>query len=164
MRQLSHSVLLSGLLLATATTNAADKPAGITLVPAGAGTVTQAPADHFTGQAQVSARFGHPAPSRLGGGLVTFEPGARTAWHSHPLGQTLFITAGHGWIQSWGDVPVAMHAGDMVWIPPGVKHWHGAAPGSAMAHIAVSEALDGRSVTWMEQVSDTQYPAKNLAQ
>jgi 4-carboxymuconolactone decarboxylase len=90
---------------------------------------------------------------------VTFEPGARTAWHAHPLGQTLVVTSGIGRVQRWGDAIDEMRQGDIVWIPPGQKHWHGAAPNSAMTHVAIVEQLDGKSVDWMEKVSDPQYGA-----
>jgi quercetin dioxygenase-like cupin family protein len=93
----------------------------------------------------------------VGGGIVTFEPSARTAWHTHPLGQTLIVTAGVGLVQSQGGPAQEIRPGDVVWIPPGVKHWHGAAATTGMSHIAFSEALDGQSVEWMEQVSDEQY-------
>jgi quercetin dioxygenase-like cupin family protein len=89
--------------------------------------------------------------------MNTFEPGARTAWHTHPLGQTLFFTAGRGWVQTWGDSIVEVFPGDVVWIPAGEKHWHGASPATAMTHIAITEALDGKAVDWMEHVSDEQY-------
>lgn len=96
-------------------------------------------------------------PARVGGATVTFEPGARTAWHTHPLGQTLIITQGRGWLQKWGEEIVEMNQGDIVWIPPEVKHWHGATPDTAMTHIAIAEAQDGSPVEWMEKVSDSQY-------
>ncbi|MDN0077790.1 cupin domain-containing protein [Crenobacter sp. SG2303] len=90
---------------------------------------------------------------------MTFEPGARTAWHTHPLGQTLIVTAGSGFVQKWGEAPQAIHPGDVVWIAPGEKHWHGASPTTAMTHIAIQEALEGSAVTWQEQVSAEQYCA-----
>jgi len=96
-------------------------------------------------------------PSRATGGRVTFETGARTAWHTHPLGQTLIITAGTGWIQQWGGPIEEIREGDVVWIPPGIKHWHGATPRTAMTHIAIQELLNGKNVEWMEKVSDEQY-------
>ena len=104
------------------------------------------------------------APARASGSLVTFEPGARTAWHTHPLGQVLIVTAGTGRVQRWGDPIDEIRQGDVVWIPPGQKHWHGAAPNSSMAHIAIVEQLDGKSVEWMEKVSDAQYGAPLRAQ
>lgn len=96
-------------------------------------------------------------PARVGGVSVTFEPGARTAWHSHPLGQTLLVTAGCGWVQRWGGPIEEIRPGDVISIPPGEKHWHGAAATTAMTHIAIQEYLDGKAVEWMEQVSDEQY-------
>ena len=114
-------------------------------------------ADNFTGAVQVDMRFQRSAPARTGGGIVTFAPGARTAWHSHPLGQTLIVTEGSGLVQHWGGPVQQINVGDAVWIPPGVKHWHGASATDGMAHVAIAEAQDGQSVAWMEQVSDAQY-------
>jgi quercetin dioxygenase-like cupin family protein len=117
------------------------------------------PAEWFTGTVRIDPLFKAPDPARVSGASVTFEPGARTAWHTHPLGQTLIVTAGAGWVQRWG-VPIEeIRPGDVVWFPPGEKHWHGAAPTTAMAHIAIQEALDGKVADWMEQVSDEQYRA-----
>ena len=115
------------------------------------------PAQNFTGSVRVDPLFGANAPSRTSGAYVTFEPGARSAWHSHPLGQTLVVTAGVGRVQSWGGAVQELHPGDVVWTPPNVKHWHGASPTTAMTHMAISEQLDGKAVTWMEKVSDEQY-------
>jgi quercetin dioxygenase-like cupin family protein len=120
---------------------------------------TQGPADYFTGAVRVDPLFQAPDPARVRGASVTFEPGARTAWHTHPLGQTLIVTSGRGWVQAWGGPVEAIHPGDVVWFPPGEKHWHGATPTTAMTHIAIQEALDGKVVDWMEQVSDEQYQA-----
>ena len=103
--------------------------------------------------------FGPNAPARMSGARVIFDPGARTAWHTHPLGQLLIVTAGTGRVQRWGDAVDEIRQGDVVWIPPGQKHWHGAAPNSSMTHIAIMEQLDGKSVDWMEKVSDAQYGA-----
>ncbi|ALG75311.1 cupin [Azospirillum thiophilum] len=114
-------------------------------------------AENFTGAVRVDSRFQGSAPARIGGATVTFEPGARTAWHSHPLGQTLIVTAGSGLVQEWGGSIQEITPGDIVWIPPGVKHWHGASSSNGMSHIAFSEALDGKSVDWMEKVTDEQY-------
>jgi 4-carboxymuconolactone decarboxylase len=119
----------------------------------------QGPAEHFTGSVRVDPLFQADAPARASGSLVTFEPGARTAWHTHPLGQILIVTAGAGLVQRWGDPVEEVHHGDVVWIPPGQKHWHGAAPNSSMAHMAIVEELDGKTVDWMEKVSDAQYGA-----
>ncbi len=115
------------------------------------------PAEHFTGSAHIDLLFSANAPSHTSGGSVTFEPGARTAWHSHPLGQTLIVTAGRGWVQQWGRQVEAMRQGDVVWIPPGVKHWHGATASTSVTHIAIQESLNGKTVEWMEKVTDEQY-------
>jgi quercetin dioxygenase-like cupin family protein len=115
------------------------------------------PADWFTGTVRIDPLFQPNAPARTSGASVTFEPGARTAWHTHPLGQTLIITAGCGRAQREGGSIEEIHPGDVVWFPPGVKHWHGATPTTAMTHIAIQEALDGKVVDWMEKVSDEQY-------
>jgi quercetin dioxygenase-like cupin family protein len=115
------------------------------------------PADWFTGTVRIDSPFKGTEPARVNGAIVTFEPGARTAWHTHPLGQTLIVTAGCGWAQRWGEPIEEIRPGDVVWIPPGEKHWHGATPTAAMTHIAVHEQLDGEVVDWMEKVSDEQY-------
>ncbi|HEV7439489.1 MAG TPA: cupin domain-containing protein [Methylobacterium sp.] len=113
----------------------------------------------FTGTVRVDPLFSAPEPARAGGALVTFEPGARTAWHTHPLGQTLIVTAGLGRVQREGGPIEEIRPGDMVWFPPGEKHWHGAGPTTAMSHIAIQEALNGSPVDWLEKVSDGQYGA-----
>jgi quercetin dioxygenase-like cupin family protein len=115
------------------------------------------PADWFTGTVRVDPMFSPPDPSRVGGALVTFEPGARTAWHTHPLGQTLIVMSGLGWVQREGGPIEEIRPGDVVWFEPGEKHWHGASPTTAMSHIAIQEKLNGSPVDWMEQVSDEQY-------
>jgi 4-carboxymuconolactone decarboxylase len=123
--------------------------------------VEDAPATHFTGSARVQSLFQATSPSRTSGASVTFEPGARTAWHRHPLGQTLIVTAGTGWIQQSGAQAQLMREGDVVWIPPGVKHWHGATATSRMTHIAIVESREGTTVEWMEMVDDKEYNAVN---
>ena len=115
------------------------------------------PADYFTGRVRLDPVIETPAPARLRAVSVTFEPGARTAWHTHPLGQTLYVIHGVGRVQKQGEAVREIRAGDTVWIPPGEKHWHGAAPDHAMTHIAIQEAVDGSAVEWMEQVSDADY-------
>lgn len=115
------------------------------------------PADWFTGAVRIDPLFQAPAPARVGGASVTFEPGARTAWHTHPLGQTLIVTAGRGWAQCEGGPVEEIHPGDVVWFPPGVRHWHGATPTTGMTHLAIAESLDGVVVNWMEKVTDQQY-------
>ncbi|MDP9115089.1 MAG: cupin domain-containing protein [Acidobacteriota bacterium] len=117
------------------------------------------PAEWFTGAVRMDPLLNPPAPARIVGVSVTFEPGARTAWHTHPLGQTLIVTAGCGRVQRWGSPIEEIRPGDVVWIPPGEKHWHGAAPTTAMTHIALQEQLDGKLVDWMEHVTDEQYSA-----
>src|SRR5689334_10114376 len=117
----------------------------------------KAPADWFTGLVRIDPLFEAPEPARVRSASVTFEPGARTAWHTHPLGQTLIVTSGLGWTQCWGGPKEEIRPGDVIWCPPGVKHWHGATPTTAMSHIAIQEALDGKVVEWMEQVSDEHY-------
>lgn len=118
------------------------------------------PADWFTGTVRIDPLFAPEGGSRAAGNAVTFEPGARTAWHTHPLGQTLLVTFGHGLVQREGGPVEAIHPGDVVWFEPGEKHWHGASPTTAMTHIAIQEALDGKAVEWMEHVSDQQYRAE----
>lgn len=113
---------------------------------------------YFSGQVKVDSLFQRNSPSRLTGGTVYFAAGARTAWHTHPLGQTLIVLSGTGWVQQWGHPAQPIKPGDMIWSPPHVKHWHGASATSPMSHIAISEALNGKTVTWLEQVSDSQYP------
>ena len=115
------------------------------------------PAEYFTGTVRVDPLFEAHAPARAMGVSVTFEPGARTAWHAHPLGQTLIVTAGCGRVQRWGGTIEEIRPGDVVWIPLGEKHWHGAAPTTAMTHIAIQEHCDGQTAEWMEKVSDEQY-------
>ena len=115
------------------------------------------PPEWFTGEVTIEPLSNPPEPSRVGVASVTFPPGARSAWHTHPLGQTLIVTAGTGWTQCEGEARVEIRAGDVVWCPPGRKHWHGATDTTAMTHIAVQESLGGSPVTWMEQVTDEQY-------
>ncbi len=118
------------------------------------------PAEWFTGTVRIDPLFSVNDPARAAGASVTFEPGARTAWHTHPLGQTLIVTFGYGFVQRWGGPVEAIRPGDVIWFAPGEKHWHGASPTTAMAHIAIQEQLDGKMVEWLEKVSDDQYKAK----
>jgi len=118
------------------------------------------PAETFTGAVRLDAPFKAIEPGRVAGSTVTFEPGARTAWHTHPLGQTLIVLSGVGWTQCEGEPVEEIRAGDVVWCPPNKRHWHGATRTSAMTHVAIVEALDGRTVEWMEHVSDEQYLAR----
>jgi len=165
----SASAVLAGVLAVRQKTDDAPPTAGarnsapraetIGITRKDAQVVGNAPAEHFTGSARVHSLLQANAPSRTSGAAVTFERGARTAWHSHPLGQTLIVTAGTGWVQQAGTQAQVIREGDVVWIPPGVKHWHGAAATSGMTHIALSEQRDGKTVEWMEKVSDQEYNA-----
>jgi 4-carboxymuconolactone decarboxylase len=154
------AIAISFWLLASGAHSQTSKDQGaIRIMRSGSQPTRQAPAENFTGSVRVDPLFQANAPARATGSFVTFELGARTAWHSHPLGQILIVTAGTGRVQRWGDPVEEIHQGDVVWIPPGQKHWHGAAPKSSLAHIAIVEQLDGKSVDWMEKVSDAQYAA-----
>jgi 4-carboxymuconolactone decarboxylase len=133
----------------------------ISIVRSGSQPSTMGSTEYFTGTVRVDALFQPHAPSRASGASVTFEPGARTAWHIHPFGQTLIVTAGVGRIQRWGSPVEEIRQGDVVWIPTGVKHWHGAAPNSSMTHIAIQEQLNGKTVDWKDKVSDEQYEVRN---
>lgn len=117
----------------------------------------QGAAEYFNGAVRIDPLFQAPEPARVSGGSVTFEPGARTAWHTHPMGQTLIITAGLGWVQHDGGPIEEVRPGDVIWFPPGLKHWHGATSTTALTHIAIQETVDGKNVDWLEQVSDAQY-------
>ncbi len=119
----------------------------------------QGPAEWFTGRVRVDPLWSAPGPARVGLALVTFEPGARTAWHTHPLGQTLVVTAGCGWVRRDGGPVETIRPGDVVWFPPGERHWHGATATTGMSHIAVQESQDGSPVTWLEHVTDADYAA-----
>ena len=127
---------------------------------AGSQPSAKGPEDWFTGTVRLDPLFTAPQPARVAGAAVTFEPGARTAWHTHPLGQTLIVTAGAGRAQRDGGLIEEIRPGDVVWFAPGEKHWHGASPTTAMTHIAIQEALDGKAVNWMEKVTDEQYGGK----
>ena len=153
-------VATGAALAATASANAQNAKqveGNIRITRSGSQPSRRGAADNFTGAVRVDSPFRGSDPARIGGASVTFEPGARTAWHTHPLGQTLVVTAGHGWVQSQGGPKEEIRPGDIVWIPPGEKHWHGATAGIGMTHLAISEALDGKTVDWMEQVSEEQY-------
>jgi len=135
----------------------ATPPASLTIAAAGSQPSAGGPAANFTGAVRVDPLFQPQAPSRTAAAYVTFEPGARSAWHSHPLGQTLVVTAGVGRVQQWGGKVQVIRPGNVIWTPPGVKHWHGAAPTTALTHMAIQEADQGKTVEWMEKVSDVQY-------
>jgi len=132
-------------------------PAGIAITHPGSVASVKGATQRFNGDVRIDMLFQAEPPSRLSGGMVTFEPGARTAWHTHPLGQTLIVTAGKGWVQPWDGEKREIVAGDIVSIPARVTHWHGATATTGMTHIALQEALDGKNVEWLEQVADEQY-------
>ena len=125
--------------------------------PNGSRPSSKGAAEYFTGSVIVEPIFGVKAGMQSTGGLVTFEPGARSAWHTHPAGQMLIVTSGTGWVQEWNGQKREIKPGDVIWTPPGVRHWHGATATNAMSHLAVQESVDGKNVEWMEQVSDDQY-------
>jgi quercetin dioxygenase-like cupin family protein len=174
MKLLAATTMSLGLMVsAAAYANQSSAPSGATAAPATSGQAVHAisitrsgsqpsakgPTEYFTGTVRIDSPFQASNPARVGGGTVTFEPGARSAWHTHPLGQTLIVTAGVGRVQQWGSPVQEMRPSDVVWIPPGVKHWHGAGPTTGMTHIAINEALDGKGADWMEKATDEQYRA-----
>jgi quercetin dioxygenase-like cupin family protein len=158
VKEMKKLAAIMGAFLVFTSVASAQAEQGVTVTRVGSQASATGPSSNFTGHVRVDSRFQGSAPSRIGGASVTFEPGARTAWHTHPLGQTLIVTAGAGLVQHWGGPVQEIRPGDVVWIPPGAKHWHGATPTTGMTHIAVSEARDGKSVDWMEKVTDDQYP------
>lgn len=155
MKHLAATALSLSLL---AFDSQAQEAPVLTVTPNGSQPSAKGPADFFTGTVRVDAPFKGTAPAAVSGATVTFEPGARTAWHTHPLGQTLIVTTGSGWVQEAGKPAQSIKPGDTVWIPPHVKHWHGATAKTAMTHIAIAEVQDGKVVEWMEQVSGQEYP------
>lgn len=136
---------------------AAAEPNDMEIKPAGSQPTKQGPTEWFTGAVRIDPLMDAPEPARVTGASVIFEPRARTAWHTHPLGQTLIVTSGCGWVQRWGGPVEEIRPGDVVWFAPGEKHWHGATDTTGMAHIAVQEKLDGTAVEWLEHVSDQEY-------
>jgi quercetin dioxygenase-like cupin family protein len=153
MKQLAMAVV--SLSLAASVTAQSDQ--GLRISRNGSQPSAAGPSENFTGRVRVDTPFRAEAPARASGGLVTFDPGARSAWHTHPLGQRLIVTQGFGLVQRWGGPIQEIRPGDVVWIPPGEKHWHGASLANGMSHFAIAEQLDGRSVEWLEKVSDAQY-------
>ncbi len=152
-------IALIALVIAAAAPAQAQEARGIVVSRAATRPPRVAPADHFTGTVRVLPLFGTTDTTRASGASVSFEAGARTAWHTHPRGQTLIVMAGTACVQHWGGPVEEIRPGDVVWIPAGVKHWHGASPASAMTHVAIVESLKGRSADWMEKVTDAQYGA-----
>ena len=156
MKLLAAAVPLLSLL-ASAPASANEESESVTVTRGGAQPSQRGPAETFTGSVRVDPLFDAIEPSRVSDALVTFEPGARTAWHTHPVGQILIVTAGVGWVQQWSGFVQEIRPGDVVRIPPGRKHWHGATATTGMSHIALQELQDGKRVDWMEQVSDQHY-------
>lgn len=157
---LAACLLLSGIVSSTPAHAETREARGQVVIPGGSRPSSAAPTRNFTGNVRVDPVFETQAPARAYASYVTFEPGARTNWHTHPLGQTLIVSFGVGLTQEWGGPIQVIRQGDVVLCPPEVKHWHGAAPDAAMTHLAIGERLDGGSVTWMEKVSDEQYQAR----
>ncbi len=156
------SLILAAVLANSAGQPCTAQPSGpsVTVQRSGSEPSAKGRPEWFTGAVRVDPLLKETPPSRMSGGLVTFEPSARTAWHIHPLGQTLIVTAGAGRVQQWDGPVQEIRPGDVVRIPPGVKHWHGALPDAGMSHVALSEAVDGKVVDWMEHVTDAQYQGK----
>jgi quercetin dioxygenase-like cupin family protein len=144
-------------IMARAMPATAQRSTTMQITPSGSQASRKGPGEWFTGTVRIDPLFQVPEPGRASGGHVTFEPGARTAWHTHPLGQTLIITSGLGWVQREGGPVEEVRPGDIVWFPPAEKHWHGASKDAAMTHIAIQEAINGKNVDWMEHVNEEQY-------
>jgi len=153
-------LMIPALLCACAVANAAEPRGGEQQVigKAGVQATSKGPVANFSGEVEVGPLLAASGSSRFSAGQVTFPAGARSAWHTHPAGQYLVVTAGSGWTQEWGGKPVAIRSGDVVWCPPGVKHWHGATRSTGMSHVAMTGTQDGKSVDWMEKVADADYP------
>lgn len=161
MTQSIIKTALCGAVLQASVAGAAESRQidGQHIVQAGEQASIVGPEQYFTGRVRIDPVWPADGNINASGGMVTFEPGARSAWHTHPAGQRLVVTSGVGLTQEWGKAVKVIRPGDVVWCPPGVKHWHGAAPGTAMTHLAVTGSVDGKNVEWMEQVSDEQYNA-----
>lgn len=160
MRSLVASAFITTFMVAT-TTQAADIPANksMSVVRNGEQAAIMGAPANFVGNARIDPLFPVRAPSNVSAGAVTFQPGARSAWHTHPLGQTLIVTAGMGWVQQVGGEKIVIKPGDVIWTPPGVKHWHGATATTGMTHIAIQESQNGKNVEWLEPVTEAQYEA-----
>lgn len=161
MRTFAATSLLATVLVTSAPSKAAELATGqaMNIVRNGEqASIMGAPAN-FAGSARIDPLFAVHGPSQVSAGAVTFQPGARSVWHTHPLGQALVVTAGNGWVQQENGEKQVIKAGDVIWTPPGVKHWHGATATTGMTHIAIQESLDGKNVVWMEPVSEAQYEA-----
>lgn len=160
IKHFGPAAILTGATLLLAATAGAQAPrAGVEIQRNGSRPSQKGPPETFTGAVRLDTPFSGRAPSKVSGSIVTFEPGARTAWHTHPVGQTLIVTSGCGWIQGEGGAVETIRPGDVVWTPPGVRHWHGGTAATAMTHVAIVESLDGERAKWMEPVTDAQYRA-----
>lgn len=161
MRTLVTASMLTAAILSDASAHAADFPKdqAMSIVRNGDQVSLMGAPGNFVGNARIDPLFAAREPSTVSAGAVTFQPGARSAWHTHPKGQMLVVTAGVGWIQQVGGEKTVIKPGDVIWTPPGVKHWHGATATTGMTHIAIQEAVDGKNVVWMEPVSEAQYEA-----
>lgn len=161
---LSNTLVMSLLMITSFSLNAQTQEhkamSHQAIIKNGSQSSIKGPDEYFTGTVRIDPLFPTTKPARSSGAYVTFEPGARSAWHTHPLGQTLIVTSGLGYTQEWGGPIVEIHPGDVITCPTGVKHWHGASPHNAMTHISVVEELDGKNVNWMEKVTDEQYNSK----
>ena len=157
------SILIAFFMLSIATQSSAEDAQSVIVSSKDSQKTAIGPTENFTGLVHIDSRFKANSPAGFSGASVKFEPAARTAWHTHPLGQTLIVTSGTGWVQHWNGPRQAIKQGDTVWIPPKVKHWHGASVNESMEHVAIAEPLDGKTVEWMEKVSDAQYglPSKS---
>jgi quercetin dioxygenase-like cupin family protein len=149
--------MLIAASLATSVASAAAAQQDMQIFPNGSRPSGRGPEANFTGSARVDPQFAAPDKTPLSAGHVTFEPGARSAWHTHPAGQLLIVTSGLGWVQEWNGTKREIKPGDVIWTPPGVKHWHGGSATNGMSHYAIQESVDGKNVDWMEKVSDDQY-------
>ena len=158
-KALAIAALLAGPALAGMAHAGEEGDSKMKIIRAADQQAVEGPEEYFTGKATIKGLFAHDDPSRVTGAFVTFEPGARTAWHKHPLGQTLIVTDGIGWTQVEGEEKVEFHEGDIMLCPKDKKHWHGATPDSSMTHIAIQEKLDGKNVEWLEKVTDEEYLA-----
>ena len=157
MEHIAIAGLAFSLAVSVSATAAVDPAPDMVITRAGTQASGKGPVQNFSGSVRVDPLFAAHPPSTASGAYVTFEPGARSAWHTHPQGQVLIVTAGVGRVQRWGGKIEEIRSGDVIWTPPGVKHWHGAAPATVLTHIAIQEAAGGKNVEWMEKVSDEQY-------
>ncbi|GFE74632.1 hypothetical protein NTCA1_22810 [Novosphingobium sp. TCA1] len=156
---IKRAIILAVLMALTDVASAQEGPTTMDIARKPDLKTVDAPSEYFTGKVTITGQFQRPAPSRVSGAIVHFEPGARSAWHTHPAGQTLIVTEGVGWTQIEGGGKYEFHAGDILWCPADHKHWHGATPHEGMTHIAIQDTVDGKNVVWLEKVTDEEYLA-----